>query len=372
MVGTANTMNGPPDRAATDVVRVASWPGPSFRENAFIEIFCEALRRQGIEVVDVPAPRRADPLSFDILQIHWPEQILWGRGSLAAVANGVLTLLALRRLQKAGIRLVWMVHNLQPHDASPVELTIWRRFSRALARMVDGYATLSPATLPIVREHFPFAQGAASVAVHHPSYTVPAALPNRAAAKRRWQVPPGPLHLVFVGAIRRYKGIAELAELVAAMPSERLALTIAGRCERAQSRQFEQLAGDHANVRFHDGFLDDEAFTSLVRAADYVVLPFQLTLHSGSIVHALSLGRAVLTPRTPYAAELAEVVGREWLTLYDAPLTASTLDALTPAPSDEPRLEALEPAKMGRNLAQFYRMIAEPREDYLGGRGSAN
>ena len=54
-----------------------------------------------------------------------------------------------------------------------------------------------------------------------------------------------------------------------------------------------------------------------------MVAPFRRYLHSGSIVHALSAGRPVLTPATPFALSLAAELGRpDWLQTYAGPLDA--------------------------------------------------
>ena len=84
-----------------------------------------------------------------------------------------------------------------------------------------------------------------------------------------------------------------------------------------------------------------------------MVAPFRHYLHSGSIVHALSAGRPVLTPATPFALSLAAELGRpDWLQTYAGPLDAGDagerpgrLDALDLAP--------LAPATAARRLRRF-------------------
>ena len=165
-----------------------------------------------MHVEDVPDPRRVVPGTLDVLQIHWPEQIFWGgRTLMRAAARGLETLFALRRLKHEGVRLVWMVHNFKPHNATRGKMAVWNRYSRAIARLVDGFVTLSPATLPLVRAHFGFAPTLAALPVRHPVYAGGSA-PSRRPANTGER-----LHLVLVGAVRRYKGIAELAEIIVAV-----------------------------------------------------------------------------------------------------------------------------------------------------------
>lgn len=339
-------------------MRIGSLPGPSFAGNDFIGTFCDSLRAQGHSIVDLSIPLMVRPKSVDIVHIHWPEQIFWGRKNGAVAAGKALhTLAMLHMLKRAGVRIVWMVHNLQPHDASAFQMRLWTPFSRAVARLADGYVTLSPATLPLVAARFPFPATARSLAVRHPPYQIPADLADREAARRIVNSRAGGRHLVFVGAVRPYKGAIELARLVSELPPERVTLAIAGKCDPSLRPALEELARRHRHISFSGDRLDEGRFVAMIRSADYVALPFQNSLHSGSVIHALSLGRPVLTPRNPFAEELGELIGSEWLRVYDGRLQAKDLLDLPPPPAGEPDLAALSPEIMGRELDRFYRSL---------------
>ena len=88
------------------------------------------------------------------------------------------------------------------------------------------------------------------------------------------------------------------------------------------------LAGDDPRIRLLLEDLAPAPFRACLGACDIVVAPFRRYLHSGSIVHALSAQRPVLTPATPFAASLAATLAApDWLQLYEGPLTAATLAA---------------------------------------------
>jgi hypothetical protein len=84
-----------------------------------------------------------------------------------------------------------------------------------------------------------------------------------------------------------------------------------------------------------------------------VVAPLRRYLHSGSIVHALSAQRPVLTPETPFATGLAAELGRpDWLQTYRGPLTPATL-AGAQVPGVPLDLGPLTPAIAARRLKGF-------------------
>ena len=337
-------------------IRVGSWPGPTYNDNAFIPIFCDALRSAGVEVIDVERPE-ATPDGIDVFQIHWPEQVYWrGTGEGRSEVAAVQTVFALRRLRRRGVKIVWMVHNLKPHDAGRRKLLVWKLYSHAIARLVDGFIALSPGTLPLIASAFPFRKRIRSVAVRHPAY--PATdVEEKHRARINWGVRASPLVLAFVGSVRRYKGLEALITAVRALPAQ-CSVVAGGRCDDSGLRkELNELAAGVLNVDLRPHRLAEAEFEGLVSSADYVVLPFHDMLHSGSVIHALSLGRPVLTIRSPYTEDLQSAVGSEWVQLFDGGLTPATLSSLPPAPSGIPDLSALSPTLIGREVADFYREL---------------
>ena len=337
-------------------LRVGSWPGPSYSDNPFVRIFCDALGQAGAEIVDVEAVSLA-PDNLDILQIHWPEQVYWtNETEIKKEARAIKTLRAIRRLRKQGTKVVWLVHNLKPHDASRRRRAVWRFYSSMLARLVDGYLSLSPATLPAIAGAYPFSSHAKGLALRHPAFPTPP-LTNRAEAREEWNVPTRPLVLSFVGHVRRYKGVESLITAASAL-GDLCSVIVGGKAiDGDLEADIRRRSDDAGNAVLRLGRLSEAEFQGLVLASDYVVLPFVDVLHSGSVVYALSLGRPVLTPRRAYMEDLRNVIGAEWLHLYNGDLNADVLRSLPPPPRGLPDLSALSPTIMGHKVVTFYRSL---------------
>ena len=350
------TLTSTSGQEAARPIRVGSWPGPSFDDNAFVSIFCEALRDAGAEVVDVKDPVHV-PHPIDVLQIHWAEQPFWrGYGRVKLVLVLVRTIVVIANMKWRGVKLFWMIHNLGPHDASLFTRCLWRPYSGCLAAMVDGYVALSPATLPVITRTFRFRRNAHGIAVRHPRYPTAAILEPSTNAHMRLSLPKARVLLAFVGAIRRYKGLGRLIEAVKACAPGSVALVAAGRTNDAVLlTELKAQAMNASQIDLRPERIDEATFEGIVRACDYVVLPFVDTLHSGSIIHALSLERPVVTPATAYSCDLAGAIGTAWVRTYEGELSPAMLEGLPPTSEGKPDLSVLDPKLFGRGLVDAYR-----------------
>jgi beta-1,4-mannosyltransferase len=339
------------------VLRIGSWPGPSFKDNDFISIFCQALAENGAIVKDVADPRKLDPTTIDVLQLHWAEQVFWrGFGRVKTIALIVETLLAVRRVRKANVPVFWLVHNLKPHDATIFNHILWGAYTKLLSRLVDGFISLSPATLPIIEAHFGSRGWQTNLWIRHPRYPIPDRLDTKKEARFRWHTIDMKLLLVFVGAIRLYKGVESLISAVGLTKDPlHIGAVIAGRVDDRYADELRARVAGASNIEIRARRLEKKEFEGLIRGSDYVVLPFKSTLHSGSIVHALSLGRPVLVPRTPYAKDIADVVGPGWVHLYEGELSAKIIEGLPMPPVGTPDLSTLSPDLAAQRLMNFYK-----------------
>lgn len=343
-------------------IRVGSWPGPSFGWNPFVAHFCESLTQAGCTVIDVDDPRRL-PQPIDILHIHWPEQIYWkGGGPHRLVCRAFSTLRAIAKLRRGGVRIVWMLHNLAPHDLSGTRRLLWPLIRRRLAALTDGFLTLSPATVPVVRAALPALADKPGIGAWHPAYPLRPPLPDRAECRREAGVEDADTLYAFLGMIRPYKGVEDLIAAFRADSRPHRRLLIAGHCgPDAFARAIQALAAGDPRIDLRLGTLDDARFAALTRAADVIVLPFRDYLHSGSMLHALSHGRPVLTPAAPFADALAREVGPGWVRTYEGPLRPETLDDAA-RPAGEPDLDALRFDILASAAHALYARLMAPSE----------
>lgn len=337
-------------------LRIGSWPGREFPDNRFLPILLGALERAGARIVDAPTLAPDTLRQMDVLLIHWPEKAFWGARSGARMAVQATRVLVVLARRPARLKLVWIMHNLQPHERDWRRRLIWPPYAAALGRLADGFLTLSPATLPIVRASVPGMAGKPSDWFWHPTYDDPAPDPTTCAAVRaEFGIAPTDRLIGFCGQIRPYKGVEEMAEAFAALAGSDLRLLIAGRCaDPALAARLCSAAQGDPRIRFAPGDLSDARFGALIGACDLVAAPQRGYLHSGSLVHALSLRRPVFTPETPFSEALRAALPPGWVRLWRGALTPALIDAAlsegAPPPCD---LAPLAPEAAAARILDF-------------------
>jgi len=250
-----------------------------------------------------------------------------------------------------------MVHNLAPHDLNVGRRQAWKLYLAALVRLLDGFVTLSPATVPAVLDEIPALKRVPHDFVWHPSYPKQASVAERGSTRLRLRIAEGATVLGCVGLLRPYKGLEELVVAFREANSLDRHLLLAGMpSSPAYGERLVELAGGDRRISFVEQDLTDEEYASLLSALDVFVVPFRESLHSGSLVHALSEHRPVLTPLSPFAFSLQETVGRGWVQTYTGALTPALLCAVS-RPSGEPDLTQLSPQMVGERMTSFYRRL---------------
>jgi beta-1,4-mannosyltransferase len=351
---TGNSMLHDPALAQASAPVIGCWPGRSFAWNSFPAQFCDAIEAAGCRVVNVEDPASLTA-HIDVLHIHWPEQAFWGGTStMQATFRSLRTLRALRRLQASGVRIVWMVHNLKPHELNPGKALLWRWLSQSVARLADGFMTLSPATVPVVRAEFRSLAGKPFAAAWHPIYPRLPDLPERGACRAGLGIATDKRLFVMPGLLRRYKGAEELIAAFCANAPANARLLIAGKCDdEALATTLRDMASRDNRITLAIERFEDHAFARMLVAADAVILPYRNYLHAGSIVHALSYARPMITPASPFASGLAALVGAQWVRTFPGQIPTDAFDG-SELPPGSPDLYLLDPACMGEAAARLY------------------
>jgi beta-1,4-mannosyltransferase len=346
-----------PSSIAERPIVAGVWPGKSLATNKFAGIFADSLAASGCEVRDVVDPAEVDERP-DILHIHWPEQVFWRGGSrIRKLFHAVEVLRAIAQMRTRGTKVVWMVHNLRPHDLKGPKRLMWPSVERQIVRSCDAFMTLSPSTIDIVRHELPQLEPKPAVAALHPLYPRVTDLPDQAACRQMLSLPTESRVFALLGLIRPYKGTESLISTFTAMNDPDARLLIAGRAATPEyAEEIRAMTAGDPRITVNLQFLSDREFAVCLTAADVLVLPYTGYLHSGAFAHALSYARPVITPSGPFANDMAEAVGAEWVFRYEGKLTPEVLDGWS-KPQTAPNLSALDPRALGEAAVTLYRQI---------------
>ncbi|HYE52997.1 MAG TPA: glycosyltransferase [Azospirillaceae bacterium] len=341
-------------------VRVLAFPKDRFRATQpFHALLAESLEAEGLEV-DEYSPKRCLSGRYDVVHLHHPEKFVSQRLTLRDAVRFAVFFLTLWVQRLRGARVVWTAHNEGPHEPGHplLEKLYWRLF----LPMVDGVIHLSQSARAIVEARWPRLKARPAFVIPHGDFRgAYAAGLTREEARRRLGYGEGERVLAFVGNVRAYKNVPELARAFAALPDPDLRLLIAGRVHTDALKREIEAAAD-PRIRLIDAFVDEADMQLYLGAADLVVLPFRRILNSGSAILALSFDRPVLVPDLGSLRELQQAVGGDWVHIYRGEMGPEVLAEALGGFLAHPRgptapLEALSWPAIGRSTAEAYRRV---------------
>ncbi len=255
---------------------------PDFREgNPYQSLLANHLSDQNVQVSFDKLPLGYFPFSelskqhpdATIIHLHWLSPLLfvlsWTSSPFKAKLRGVLLALDCLWLRIRGKKIVWTVHNKFSHENFDRNVELFVR--RLLVKSVSDIIVHSQSAADILAEAYgmPTLKDKAKVIFHgnyEGIYPRPASARNTLLKTKN--IPPEHTVILSFGMLRPYKDAASLQTV----------------CNKTD------------NVHLSLGFLTDEALADWLGAADMVAVPFSDTLTSGSVLLAMTEGKALLLP----------------------------------------------------------------------------
>jgi beta-1,4-mannosyltransferase len=278
--------------------------------NPYQRLLAAALARQGATA------RGANRLSLRaalrggrrerVVHLHWTEFLTRSTdsGPMAgplAVVRAAHLLLALVVYRTRGVRIVWTVHNLEPHE--PRRPRLDRLVNRLVARLADTVLVHSRHCAARAAELL----GREAEVAYHGNYIDYYPPPGRDRRQTRLAlgVPADARLLLAFGLVRPYKLIPAAIAEFRRIPDPRLRFLVAGRALDTQTRREVELAahGDE-RVLLRLERIPDAEVAELHAAADLALLAYRDVFSSGALMLGLSQGLPVLAAADSTAAEL--------------------------------------------------------------------
>ena len=279
---------------------------PYFSENPYQDELAEGLRQHNVQV-NFGFYGRFSILDAvyahwkpDILHLHWTNFLLFSKDRESAIQTFHFLLTQLYVVKSLGIKIVWTVHELVWPESNFPELELV--FHRALLPFYDAIFVHGQAAKDAVIQAYQIPERDRHN-IHitaHPNY-----LPNyentisRDDARQHLKLPLVKTRFLFFGQIRPYKGVLELIAGFSQLKETNIELLIAGKpLDDAFRKQVERACRRDARITLVPRYVPEQEVQYYLNSADVVVLPFQQFLTSGSLLLAMSFGKAVIAP--PY------------------------------------------------------------------------
>jgi beta-1,4-mannosyltransferase len=314
---------------------------PVWKENPYHANLAAALETVGTTLLS-PASLKAlcqDVTSgretIDLLHIHaLPYFSLHPKG----LTRFLLFYRRLARLRRAGVRLVWTVHDFQNHD-SPY----WRvedLVNRRLARQLDALIVHGPTAKEVITTRWPQLDATRVHVIPHGNFI--GSYPNqcsRAEARNSLALPADALVYLFLGLIRPYKGVLQMVDAFQATAGSNTRLIIAGKPVTEQiRREVEHATCQDNRITFLPGRVADHDIQVYMNACDLVVLPYKRIFTSGAAILAMSFGKPCLAPRDGCVVDALDDRGALFFdTSHETSLAGTFLNSISRS-SEFPRM----------------------------------
>lgn len=307
--------------------------------------------------------KKALTQNFDIFHIHWPDLYIKADSLLLKFRRMVLLGGVVMWMRLRGIKIVWTVHNLSPHDADHPALT--NCFMRWFVSRCDALIFLSRSSESAFDQAYTAPPHCHKAVIPHGHYRDVYPAPNsRQEARNILALPQDKKIILFFGMIKPYKNVESLIENFISLQDEDSFLLVAGSASVDMKNTLEEAASHHPNVRIIVKFIPDEMVSNLLAASDLVVLPFKNILNSGSLILSLSFNRPVVAPAIGSLIELQDIAGMDWVRLYEGDFNKGILQQeINSLKKDEKEFEAvcnlddLAWNRIGADTLAFYRSL---------------
>lgn len=292
------------------------------RGNPYQRLLASGLEDAGVAVRFATVPPGLFALNkilslnkdIDVFHAHWIndfiEHVYWNLSPRVVQAKLWLFWLDLMLVRLRGKRLVWTVHNLISHESPCAEIEL--RARKIIAKASNRILFHSESARSRVEELYGMPLHHKSSIIEHGNFIgyYPQAMSGEAALRAGLGISEKEVCILFFGAIRPYKGVEKLIATFISLNRPDLRLVIAGKPLTDKMREeIEHSTSNNPRIHLELGYASEQRVAELFCLADVVVLPFERTLTSGSVLLAMSMGKGLLLPEEARSLDVVDDYG---------------------------------------------------------------
>jgi beta-1,4-mannosyltransferase len=238
-----------------------------------------------------------------VVHLHWLELLYGSPRFWSSLRRLATVLLGLVWAKVLGYSVVYTVHNLRPHERSfPALDEVANRAIYALASAVHVH---DQETALGVERHYGYRKRV--YVIPHGSYI--GAYPDHCTREeaREWLGLPGHAFVyLFLGQIRRYKGVEDLLKAFEQLPDGTSCMVLAGNVHDPEyAEDLLRMIRGREEIRAWLQYVPDTDVQYFMNACDVCVLPYREVTTSGAAILAFSFGKPVIAPDLGGFAELS-------------------------------------------------------------------
>jgi glycosyltransferase involved in cell wall biosynthesis len=287
---------------------------PTFHSfNKYCHALIQSVKREGVNVQFMSEWTPTLPVFTmvrdaglpHVIHLHWIETYTikktWWRSFIASM----IFICELTLLKVFGVRIVWTIHDTLNVDArfSDLDLKL-RKVTAKLADAVIVHTNLARKQVTRIYQLSECDKRKIRVVPH--GHYIEAYPNNMSRRDARDALGLNGDFFVFglVGYLRPYKGVLDLIQAFRRVAGEEIRLVIAGMpFDNSFAHNVREAARGDDRIRLHLRFIEDERLQIFMNALDVLVFPYYRLLTSGSLLLAMSFGKAVIAADHPTIRE---------------------------------------------------------------------
>lgn len=287
---------------------------PDFQNtNPYQKQLSQALADRGVQVDGLASSHNFLSLlkrkNLEILHLHWLYPFYQKADRQVSLLKLVQFIAGLLVLRLKGVKLVWTAHNLKSHE--PISPRLDHLCTTLVAQWSDVIIAHCEVAKAEAAATFGIRKLDKIVVMPHGNYTnYYDNQIDQTAARASLGLDPEKLVFLFLGMIRPYKGILELIDIFSRLQRQDVQLVLAGKPLNAEiTAEVQEKIANQPHIRFIPGFVPDEQIQVYMNACDAVIFPYRDILTSGSVILAMTFGKACLAPRMGCIGEILDGSG---------------------------------------------------------------
>lgn len=300
-------------KTATNVAVFPDWKGNPYLEELELRLPAFGYRYVFPEGSGLlfPLVKAIEADDCELVHLHWQHPFIIGGPWWRAVLRSLRFLVQVALVRRSGRPIVWTIHNLVNHERRNARIE--RLVSALLYRIVDSPVVhCSDVIHEVGREYWlsDRQRGRVKVVAHGNYADAYASCPEKGVAREELDLDPSAVVYLHFGSVREYKNVRNIIKSFSSIPEDSLRLRIAGAGSTAALRE---LVRRDRRISVDARRIPEQDVPKYFAASDVFVYAGSGILMSGAVMLAMSLGIAIVAPRTGC---LPAVLGREGCVWY--------------------------------------------------------
>lgn len=270
--------------------------GNPFQSLYYSEFFSSGTLPVGVRDIGDITPFRLPVNSY--FHLHWLGGVIGDTENNDVAESRIADFVKkISSLKSNGVKIVWTVHNILPHDSKLKKAQIDLRVE--LIKLVDIIHIMNDETQRLAEPFFEIPSNKI-ISTPHPSYRkFYPSVASREESRFQLNIPQKSSVYLFFGSIQAYKGLEDLLNAFEKLQSEdpEIYLLIVGKVvNKSYFSSIRSRINSNMNIRLIDSRIANEHVQYYFRAADFCVCPYRISLNSGVAHLSHTFNTPVIAP----------------------------------------------------------------------------